>query len=141
LDFAAVPCFQLRAEAEKPSRPKVKRGLLSISFHPQHPVFATLNTRNRGLPASSRKLLPYSHLVQPMLCSSIRYTSPYPPALHPAPLQRTAPNHSYIGLLLLPSRRNNLLVACPNTSSSIDLLISSSLLCVRHSSQSIYFPT
>lgn len=72
-DFAAIPCFQLRAEAEIPSSPKVKRGLLPISFHPQHPVFAPLNTRNRNVPASSRKLLPYSHLVQPMLCSSIRF--------------------------------------------------------------------
>lgn len=113
-DFAAIPCFQLRAEAEIPSSPKVKRGLLPISFHPQHPVFAPLNTRNRNVPASSANSSLTPTLSSPCCAApSDLYTSPYPPALHPAPPQRTAPNHSYIGLILLPSRRNNLLVACP----------------------------
>lgn len=76
--------FSSLLNAENPPNPKVKRGLLLISSHPQHPVFGPLLTRNRNLPVSPRELLPYSHLVQPMLYSPIRFIDLALPA-SPAP--------------------------------------------------------
>jgi hypothetical protein len=136
LDFAAIPCFQLRVEAEKLSSPKFKRGLLSSSFHTQHPVFAPLNTRNRNLPTSSREFPPYSHLIQLMLYSPIKFIHLALPASFPPNSSSTYSStpllHMRAPLSLSPKQSPG--SRLPSTCSSIDLLMGSSFLCVRYGS-------